>query len=145
MRTADTAQYIRRIDTFDFDMTVGPFGQSESPGSEQRGYWMSSEADTPGTKNIAGVRDPAVDALVEFVIQARDRETFVRRVRALDRLLQWGIYVVSHWYSKVDRVAYWDRFAQPAQTPRYGFDVTTWWFDPDRPGSRELARRLVGQ
>jgi microcin C transport system substrate-binding protein len=143
VRTVDTAQYTRRIDTFDFDMTVGLFGQSESPGSEQRGYWTSREADNPGSKNIAGIRDPAIDALVELVIQARDRETLVTRVRALDRLLQWGIYVVPHWHSKVDRVAYWDRFAQPAAAPRYGFDPTTWWFDPDRPGSRELARRLA--
>jgi microcin C transport system substrate-binding protein len=144
VRTVDTAQYTRRMDTFDFDITVALFGQSQSPGSEQRGYWMSGEADTPGSKNIAGIRDPAIDALVELVIQSRDRETLVTRVRALDRLLQWGIYVVPHWHSKVDRVAYWDRFAQPAQAPRYGFDVTTWWFDPDRPGSRELARRLSG-
>jgi microcin C transport system substrate-binding protein len=143
VRTVDTAQYTRRVDTFDFDMTVGLFGQSESPGSEQRGYWTSREADNPGSKNIAGIRDPAVDALVELVIEARDREALVTRVRALDRLLQWGIYVVPHWHSKVDRVAYWDRFAQPAQAPRYGFDPTTWWFDPDRPGSREPNGRFV--
>jgi len=144
VRTVDTAQYTRRIDTFDFDMTVALFGQSESPGSEQRSFWSSRDADTPGSKNLAGIRDPAVDALVELIIQARDRDTLVTRVRALDRLLQWGIYAVPHWHSKVDRVAYWDRFAHPAEMPRYGFDPTTWWFDPDRPASREPPRRRAG-
>ncbi|MBM3539216.1 MAG: ABC transporter substrate-binding protein [Alphaproteobacteria bacterium] len=140
VRTVDTAQYTHRLHTFDFDMTAALFGQSQAPGSEQRGYWSSAEADHPGSRNLAGIRDPAVDALVELVIQSRDRETLVTRVRALDRLLQWGIYVVPHWHSKVDRVAYWDRFAQPATSPRYGFDPTTWWYDPDRPAARELSR-----
>ncbi len=142
-RTVDTAQYQRRMDTFDFDMTVALFGQSQSPASVQRSYWTSREADNPGSRNIAGIREPAIDALVELVVQARDRETLVTRVRALDRLLQWGIYAVPHWHSKVDRVAYWDKFARPATTPRYGFDHTTWWFDPDRPAGREPGRRLT--
>lgn len=143
-RTVDTAQYMRRLDTFDFDMIVALFGQSESPGSEQRSFWTSREADNPGSRNLAGIRDPAVDALVELIVQARDRETLVTRVRALDRLLQWGIYAVPHWHAKVDRVAYWDRFAYPAAMPRYGFDPTTWWFDPDRPAAREVLRRMGG-
>jgi microcin C transport system substrate-binding protein len=132
---------MRRLDTFDFDMIVALFGQSESPGSEQHNFWTSREADKPGSRNLAGIRDPAVDAIVELIVQARDRETLVTRVRALDRLLQWGIYAVPHWHSKVDRVAYWDRFAHPAAMPRYGFDPTTWWFDPDRPAAREPRRR----
>ena len=142
VRSVDTAQYQRRLDGFDFDMVIASFGASTSPGSEQRTYWSSSEADKRGSLNIIGIKEPAIDAVIELIIQARDRETLVTRVRALDRLLQWGIYAVPHWHSKVDRVAYWDKFARSAETPRYGFDPTTWWVDPDKPAARE-ARGMV--
>ncbi len=127
VRTVDTAQFQARLNSYDFDMTVATFGQSEVPGAEQRGYWGSDRADRPGGLNLAGIRDPAVDALVELIVRARDHDTLVTRVRALDRLLQWGIYAVPHWHSKVDRVAYWDRFRRPERSPKYGFDPDTWW------------------
>jgi microcin C transport system substrate-binding protein len=132
LRTVDTAQHQNRIERFDFDMTVALFGQSAAPGSEQRSYWSAAEADRPGSLNLAGIRDPAVDALVEAVIAAPDLHAMVLRTRALDRVLQWGYYVVPFWHMKVDRVAWWDRFGQPAATPRSGVDVTYWWLDPAR-------------
>jgi microcin C transport system substrate-binding protein len=140
VRTVDTAQYQNRIERFDFDMTAATFGQSEAPGSEQRAYWTSAEADRPGSLNLAGVRDPAVDVLVEQVIAAPDRDTMTARARALDRVLQWGHYVVPFWHMKVDRVAWWDRFGRPAATPRAGIDLTYWWLDPARDARLRLWR-----
>ncbi len=140
LRTVDTAQYQNRIERFDFDMTAATFGQSEAPGSEQRAYWTSAEAERTGSLNLAGIREPAIDALVEAVIAAPDREAMAARTRALDRALRWGHYVVPFWHMKVDRVAWWDRFGQPAATPRAGVDLTFWWVDPARDAALRLWR-----
>ncbi|HEX2113086.1 MAG TPA: extracellular solute-binding protein [Alphaproteobacteria bacterium] len=139
IRTVDSAQYRHRLDRFDFDMTVATFGQSEAPGSEQRGYWTSAEAALPGSLNIAGIRDAAVDALVELVIAAPDAASLAARTRALDRVLQWGHYVVPLGYSKVDRIAWWDRFGRPASSPRAGVDLTFWWAQ-QRSSTRQASR-----
>ncbi|WP_052812750.1 extracellular solute-binding protein [Desulfonatronum thioautotrophicum] len=127
VRTVDATQYQNRMNDFDFDMTVGLFPQSLSPGNEQRDFWTSAAAATPGSRNIAGVRDPVVDELVDLVIAAPDRESLVTRTRALDRVLLWGHYVVPHWHSRVFRVAYWDNFARPETNPRYGLALDAWW------------------
>lgn len=139
LRTVDSAQYRHRLDRFDFDMTVAGFGQSEAPGTEQRGYWTAAEAARPGSLNLAGIRDPAVDALVELVIAAPDAAGLAARTRALDRVLQWGHYVVPLGQTKVDRVAWWDRFGRPARSPRAGVDVTWWWAEPGA-WSRQASR-----
>lgn len=132
VRTVDPAQYQKRLDEFDFDMVVATFGQSLSPGNEQRDYWTRAAADTPGSRNLAGVRDPVVDALVERIIHAPDRESLVTATRALDRVLLWGHYVIPHWHLRSFRVAYWDQFGRPAVTPKYGLGFDTWWVDPER-------------
>ncbi len=141
VRTVDTAQYQRRIDEFDFDMTVTVFGQSESPGNEQRDFWTSAKADVQGSRNLAGIKDPAVDKLVDLIIAAPDRHNLVMRTRALDRLLQWGYYVVPHWHARVDRVAYWDRFAWPKTLSKAGFLSSTWWVDPAKDAALRNRRR----
>ena len=138
VRTVDAAQYRHRIDRFDFDMTVAGFGQSEAPGSEQRGYWTSAEAARPGSLNLAGISDPAVDALVELVIAAPDAGALSVRTRALDRVLQWGHYVVPLGHTKTDRVAWWDRFGRPANAPRAGVDLTFWWSAPRQSTTQAL-------
>lgn len=127
VRTVDATQYQNRVNDFDFDMTVNVFPQSLSPGNEQRDFWASEAAATPGSRNIAGVRDPVVDELVELVIGAPDRAGLITRARALDRVLLWGHYVVPHWHSRVFRVAYWDKFARPEVTPKYGLALDAWW------------------
>lgn len=127
VRTVDSTQYQNRINDFDFDMTVNVFPQSLSPGNEQRDFWSSGAAATPGSRNIAGVSEPVVDELVELVVGASDRAALVARARALDRVLLWGHYVVPHWHSRVFRIAYWDKFARPAITPRYGLALDAWW------------------
>ncbi len=129
VRTVDPAQYERRLEDFDFDMVVGSFGITFSPGNEQRDYWSSAAADLPGSGNLAGVRDPVVDELVEQVIAAPGRTALVERTRALDRALLWSHYVVPNWHLNAFRAAYWDLFARPAKRPRYGLAFDTWWVD----------------
>jgi len=135
VRTVDAAQYQKRIDTYDFDMLVTVWPQSLSPGNEQRDFWGSAAATTPGTRNLAGIRDPVVDRLIELLIQAPDRKALVARTRALDRVLLWGFYVIPHFHLQAFRVAYWDRFGRPAVAPKYSFGFDTWWIDPKKDAS----------
>lgn len=130
VRTVDSAQYRQRLDDFDFDMIVASWGQSLSPGNEQRNFWSSAYADRLGSRNLTGIKSPAVDALVEGLIAAPDRESLVQHVRALDRVLQWGHWVIPHWHIPYDRLAYWDKFGRPEITPAQGAQLDTWWIDP---------------
>jgi len=132
VRTVDSAQYKKRLDDFDFDMALQTFGQSLSPGNEQRDFWGSKSADTPGGRNIIGIRSPVIDELIELIIAAPDRATLIQRTRALDRVLLWGHYLVPNWHINAFRVAYWDKFARPTIPPKYGFGLDTWWVDPKK-------------
>ena len=129
-RTIDPALYVDRINRFDFDMTVNVFGQSQSPGNEQRDYWSSTAADRPGSRNLIGIKDPVVDALVDKIIYAATREELTAACRALDRVLWYGYYVVPNWYADNHRVAFRNKFARPAVLPLY-YDpmqaLMTWW------------------
>ena len=130
VRTVDTAQAKRREDDFDFDMIVEGFGQSLSPGNEQRDFWGSKSADTPGSRNTIGIRNEAIDNLVDTLIAAPDRESLIAVTHALDRVLLWSHFVVPNWHSSTAYVAYWNRFGRPAKSARYApvaFD--TWWID----------------
>ncbi len=129
-RTIDVALYIRNMRTFDYDMTVYVFGQSQSPGNEQRDMWSSRAADQDGSRNYAGVRSEVVDALVEAIIYATSQEDLTTACRALDRVLWYGYYVVPNWFSPAHRVVYWDKFKGPEKEPLYytPFDaLMTWW------------------
>lgn len=132
VRVVDPAQYVNRIRSFDFDLTITVFGQSHSPGNEQRDFWGSRSADIPGSRNIIGIQDPVVDALVDAVIKAPDRNRRIVACHALDRVLRWGHYVIPNWHTNVFRVAYWDIFGKPAQSPPYNLPLFTWWVDPDK-------------
>jgi len=140
IRSVDVAQYQNRTDDFDYDMIVGGWGQSESPGNEQRDYWSSNRADQKGSRNSAGIKDPVIDELVELLIAAPDRASLVQRTRALDRALQWGHWVIPNWYLAVDRVAAWDRFGRPATAGKGGFDWSTWWVDPAKDAALRARR-----
>jgi len=142
VRTVDPAQYQNRVRDFDFDMIVSSYGQSQSPGNEQRDYWSSAVADEPGSRNVAGVRDPVVDELVEKIILAPDRDALVAATRALDRVLLWGFYVVPHFHSTTYRLVYWNKFGQPPVSPKYGLGFPdTWWIDADKVAAVEAWRR----
>ncbi|MBU1232245.1 MAG: extracellular solute-binding protein [Proteobacteria bacterium] len=129
-RTIDPALYTDRLQNFDFDMTVHVYGQSQSPGNEQKNYWHSESADRPGSKNLAGIKDPVVDAIVEKIIYAQTQEELTAACKALDRVLWYGYYLVPNWYLNVHRIAYRNSFLQPDILPLYynHFQLLmTWW------------------
>jgi microcin C transport system substrate-binding protein len=130
IRLVDVSQYIARLRSFDFDIIVGGFGQSNSPGNEQRNFWHSSVADVEGSRNLIGVKNPAVDYLIEQLIQAPDRKQLVLRTRALDRVLQWNHYVIPQYHINKYRVAYWDKFGMPTTRPKYDLGFDSWWIKP---------------
>lgn len=140
VRTVESAQYQRRLDTFDFDMTVGNWGQSLSPGNEQRDFWSSDAANREGSRNIVGIHDPVVDALIEEVISASDRQALITACRALDRVLQWHHYVIPHFHAGYDRIAFWDKFGRPKITPTQGSQFLAWWVDPAKAAAVAAAR-----
>ncbi|MGB7258877.1 MAG: extracellular solute-binding protein [Pseudolabrys sp.] len=134
VRTVDSAQYENRMRQWDFDIIIASWGESLSPGNEQRGFWGSAAADQPGSRNLVGIKNPAVDKLIDRVIFAKDRDDLVAATHALDRVLLWNFYVVPQWtYGKV-RSARWDRFSHPETLPKYGMSgfPTVWWWDAQR-------------
>jgi len=130
IRVVDSVQYENRERSFDYDMVLGVWGESLSPGNEQREYWGSQAADTPGSRNIIGIKNPAVDALIDRVIFAKSRSELVAATHALDRVLLWNFYVVPQFTYGFVRYARWDRFGH-ADLPKYGRSglPSLWWFD----------------
>ena len=139
LRMVDSAQYTRRLNVFDYDIVVGNFAQSDSPGNEQRDFWGSEAAGREGSQNLIGIKDPTIDKLVDHVIFAKNREELVAATHALDRVLLWNDFVVPQWFSPKVRIAYWNRYGQPAKLPGLtpGF-MQAWWLD------KELAAKLPG-
>lgn len=133
VRVVDSAQYRRRVQSFDFDMIVHSFPQSHSPGNEQREFWGSAAADQEGAYNLMGIKNPAIDAIIERIIYAKDRSSLVAATRALDRTLMWGHYLVPQFHASFHRLAYWTKFARPAQLPSIAMPddavIRTWWYD----------------
>ena len=132
VRTIDSAQYQKRMETFDFDMVVQTFGQSLSPGNEQRNFWGSDAADTDGSRNVVGIKNYAVDGLIESLINASDREELITITKALDRVLLWNYYVIPQWHISSYRVLYWDFFDQPKIKPKYSLGFDTWWINQNK-------------
>jgi microcin C transport system substrate-binding protein len=130
LRIVDAAQYKRRLDEFDYDVIATGWRQSDSPGNEQRDYWGSDAAKSPGSRNRAGIQNPAIDKLIDRIIFAKDREELVAASRALDRVLLWNYYVVPQYYMANERFAYWDKYAAPKTLPTQSIGFpTVWWYD----------------
>lgn len=130
VRTVDTSQYRRRTDGYDFEMIIDLWGQALSPGNEQREFWGSKSADQPGGRNTMGIKDTAIDQLIELVVAAPDRESLVMRTRALDRVLQWHQFLIPQFRSGKELVAYWNRFSRPEKIAKYSpLAYDTWWVD----------------
>ncbi len=129
IRFVDVSQYRQRLDNFDFDIITSVISQSLSPGNEQRNLWGSKAADRIGSRNLIGIKNPAVDKLIDRIIFAKDRAELVAAARALDRVLLWNNYVVPQFYSPLIRTARWNRYGLPKISPAYGFSTTTWWYD----------------
>ncbi|SDN12476.1 extracellular solute-binding protein [Vreelandella arcis] len=140
LRIVDINQYLNRQRNFDFDMVISHFPQSNNPGNEQRDFWTSDAADSPQSRNRMGLQNPAVDALVEQLIRADDRDELNTITQALDRVLRWGFYVIPHYHSGETRIAIWDKFGYPEPFPKYAMDLDAWWVDPEREAA--LQRRL---
>ena len=141
VRTVDATQYENRLRNWDFDVVVNSWAESLSPGNEQREFWGSQAAEMPGSRNIIGIKNAAIDKLIERVIYTKDREDLVAATKALDRVLLWHHFVVPQWtYGKI-RTARWDRFSRPSEMPKYGMSAfpEIWWFDADKAG--KIGRR----
>lgn len=132
IRSVDPVQYDRRRQTFDFDMLQNEWGASLSPGNEQSFYWGSAAAETPGSRNYMGAKSPAIDAMIDALLAARERPQFVAAVRALDRVLMSGFYVVPLFHLPEQWVARWSRIARPEKTSLYGYLPETWWHRPEK-------------
>ena len=141
VRTVDATQYENRLRNWDFDVVVNSWPESLSPGNEQREFWGSQAADMPGSRNIVGIKDAAIDKLIERVIFTKDRADLVAATKALDRVLLWHNFVVPQWTYGKTRTARWDRFGRPTEMPKYGMSAfpEIWWFDAakaDKTGRR---------
>ena len=132
VRTIDTAQYQKRMEVFDFDMVVQTFSQSLSPGNEQRNFWGSDAAETNGSRNIIGIKNYAIDGLIESLINAKDREELITITKALDRILLWNYYVIPQWHISSYRVVYWNLFDKPKIKPKYSLGFDTWWVNQNK-------------
>ncbi len=131
IRIIDSAQYEKRVQEFDYDVIIESFAQSPSPGNEQLNYWHSSRADVRGSRNLIGIKNPAIDTLVEHIVAADSREALMTATHALDRVLLWNFYVIPNWHSRVFRVVYWNKFARPTTSPKYDLGFENWWITPD--------------
>ena len=147
-RSVDTAQWFQRMENFEFDMTIAfYFPQSMSPGTEQREFWGSKLADQRGTRNYSGIKNPVVDALIEKIVAAPNREAKVAATQSLDRVLLWNFYSIPHYYSPGIPVVYWDKFGRPEKDPTWLqviWHMSNWWVDPQKntllgPGSKTKA------
>ncbi|MFP4097284.1 MAG: extracellular solute-binding protein [Alphaproteobacteria bacterium] len=136
-RVVDTAQFQRRVNIFDYDMLIGSFGQSSSPGNEQREFWGSGKADLEGSRNLIGIKDPVVDELVSGIIHTTSREDLVTRTRALDRVLLWGHYVIPMWHYPKWRIAYWDHIKRPKTLATMSPLITQSWWHAGAGGSMD--------
>lgn len=131
IRVVDSANFKNRRDNFDFDIAVQKFPQFLTPGSEQRGYFGSKAASTPGSKNISGFKNAAADALIDRIVEARSRDELITAARALDRVVMWSEVVIPHWFKGAHNIAFWNKFGRPEIKPIYDLGLLdTWWVDP---------------
>jgi microcin C transport system substrate-binding protein len=135
VRVVDDAQYENRLRSFDFDMIIDQWGESLSPGNEQREFWGSQTADIPGSRNTTGIKNPAIDALIDKIIFAKNRAGLVAATHALDRVLLWNFYMVPQFTYPFSRYARWDRFSH-AELPKYARSglPALWWYDAEKAG-----------
>ena len=140
VRTIDSAQYQERVANFDFDIIVGSWGQSLSPGNEQRSFWGSEAANQSGSRNYVGIQDAAIDKLIEQIIFAKDRTELVAATRALDRVLLWHHFVVPMWHLPYARIAYWNRFGHPDPLPDFALGLPEiWWYEEDKAAATDAG------
>jgi microcin C transport system substrate-binding protein len=139
LRIVDAVQAQQRLKDFDFDLTIQRFGFSATPGDSLRNYFSVQSAAIKGSQNLAGIADPAIDAMIDRVIAADSRAALTIACRALDRMIRAGRYWIPHWYKASHWIAYWDTFGRPPTKPRYSRGVLeTWWHDPRKASKIEI-------
>lgn len=132
IRRVDPAQYERRTKAFDYDIKIQRYSMRLTPGVELKNFWGSEAANAEGSFNLAGIRDPVIDALIEKVMAAQTRAEMVTATRAIDRVLRAGHYWVPHWYKASHNMVYWNKYSRPAIKPLYDRGVETWWYDAEK-------------
>jgi microcin C transport system substrate-binding protein len=139
VRSVDSVQYENRLRNWDFDIVVTGWEETLTPGNELRDHWGSRAAATPGSRNLIGIADKAVDLLIDRIVYATDRAEQVAATHALDRVLLWHHYVVPQWSFNKVRTARWNRFAKPDVMPTYGMSAfpDIWWWDAQLPGTAD--------
>ena len=141
IRVVDSAQYQHRLEEFDFDITTRRLTMPLTPGVEQRNYWSSVAADINGGLNIGGIKDLAIDTLIEAIVEARDRSSLIAATRAMDRVIMQNHYVIPQWNKGSHTLAWWDKFGRPAVKPLYARGIVDlWWYEPDRTAAIEAAK-----
>ena len=141
VRVVDTGQYLNRLRAFDFDMVVGGWGQSETPGNEQREFWSCAAATRTGSRNTAGICHPVIDALIEKIVIAATREELITVTHALDRVLLWQNFIVPNWHLPANRVLWWNKFSRPDMPLRNGVNISRWWLDDEKLARLEAAQQ----
>ena len=143
IKVAQIAEYEGILRNFKFDMIVTGYGQSRSPGNEQRYMWGSEAADTPGSRNYMGIKNPAIDELIDTIVKAASRTELIATLQALDRILTHQFYIVPHWYIAYDRVVYWQKFSRPkinpSQSPIINNILEWWWWNKDKASNLTKA------
>lgn len=141
IRVVDSAQYQHRLEEFDFDITTRRLTMPLTPGVEQRNYWSSVAADINGGLNIGGIKDLAIDTLIEAIVEARDRSSLIAATRAMDRVIMQNHYLIPQWNKGSHTLAWWDKFGRPAVKPLYARGIVDlWWYEPDRMAAIEAAK-----
>ena len=144
IKVIQVAEYEERLRNFKFGMIVAGYPQSRSPGNEQRYMWGSESADTPGSRNYMGIKNPALDELTEKIIAAKTRKDLVLNIQVLDRILTHQYYIVPHWYISYDRAVYWNKFNRPkvnaSQSAISNNLLEWWWWDKDKAEKLKKAR-----
>ena len=144
LKRVQAPQYEERLREFKFDMALVSFGQSRSPGNEQRSMWTSEAAKVPGSRNFMGIENPAIDELVDIIVKAKTRQDLVDAIQALDRILTHQFYIVPHWYIGYDRMVHWNKFSHPKVIPsasnRQVHFLQWWWWDAAKAERLKIAR-----
>jgi microcin C transport system substrate-binding protein len=144
IKVVQIAEYEERLRNFKFGMIVAGYPQSRSPGNEQRYMWGSEATDTPGTRNYMGIKNPALDELIDEIIKAKTRKELIINIQALDRILTHQFYMVSHWYIAYDRAVFWNKFSRPEINPSQSSIANNilewWWWDEQKAQALKEAR-----
>lgn len=144
IKSPDTTTFMHRMEHQNYDMLFRIIPQSDSLGNEQRDYFASSRADLPGSLNFSGIKNPAIDEIIEQLIQSKDYKTLCSRGRALDRIMLWNFYMIPAWHSDTDKVAYWDKFGRPKIAPKFNpVDFLTWWYDKEKADALEQKLKMT--